>query len=110
MHSHVTGIRAVQRGLQTHGRLQAERPQELPGSAARLALLPLLGCRSSAGLELVRAGGRPDVLLIRLGGEILEQLQLPHLLHAHVLHTAHRCHCVLLQQRPRVHEKDQQKH
>lgn len=105
MHSHFAGIRAVQHGLQTHGRLQAERPQELPGPAVRLALLPLLGRRSSAGLELVRAGGHPDVLLIRLGGEILEQLQLPHLLHALVLHTAHRCHCVLLQQRPRVHEE-----
>lgn len=105
MHSHTTGIRAVQYSLQSHGRLQAERLQELPGPVAGLALLPLLGRRSAAGLELVRARGRPDVLLIGLGGEILDKLQLPHRLHAYVLPITNCCHYILLQQRPCVHEE-----
>ena len=105
LHPGTAGLRALQRGVPAPGGLQAHHAAEQTGPALRLGLLPVLGRGSAAGLELVRPRGSADLLLPGLGGAVLEQLQLPHPVHAAVLHRAGDLHHLLLHQSARLHEK-----
>jgi len=105
LHTHPACLRALQRGVQAPGGVQAQHAPQSPGPAVRLALLPGLGRGAAAGLELVRPRGRADLLLAGLGGALLEQLQLPHPLHAAVLRGARHHHRLLLRQSAPLHEE-----
>lgn len=84
---------------------EAEHAEEHHRLALRLDLLLVLGRGSAVRLELLRTRGRADLLLSGLGGEVLEQLQLSHPLHATLLHPARRRHHLQLLQSAHVHEQ-----
>lgn len=102
LHSHPARLRALQRGLQAESRPQAEHAEERHRPDLCLDLLPLLGRGASVGLELLRAGRRAYLLLSGMGGEVVEQLQLSHPLHAGLLHLPRRSHHILLLQSAHV--------
>lgn len=98
LHSHPARLRTLQCGLQASSWPQAEHEEERDRPDLCLDLLPILGRGPSPWLELLWAGRRADLLLSGLGGEVVEQLQLSHPLHAGLLHLSRRSHHILLLQ------------